>query len=50
MLTLAKRKPDYELKLCSYNVRTLLHPSAVTSFTTELRHYICNVTALIPAK
>ena len=46
MLTLAKRKPDYELKLCSYNVRTLLHPGAVTSFTTELRHYKCNVTAL----
>ena len=42
----AKRKPDYELKLCSYNVRSLLQPGAVTSFITELRHYKCNVTAL----
>ena len=42
ILTLAKRKLDYELKLRSYNVHTLLHPGAVT----ELRHYKCNVTAL----
>ena len=44
--TSAKRKPDYELKLCSYNVRSLLAPGSVHSLILELRHFKCNVTAI----
>jgi hypothetical protein len=45
-VTNAKRKPDYEFKLCSYNVRSLLYPGSVNSLILELRHYKCNVTAI----
>jgi len=44
--TSAKRKPDHELKLCSYNVRSLLAPGSVHSLIMELKHFKCNITAI----
>ena len=44
--TSAKRKPDYELKLCFYNVCTLLASGSVHSLIMELRQFKCNVTAI----
>ena len=50
MTTKAKRKRINDLKLNSWNVRTLTGPGALSALVLELRHYRCNITAIQETK